>query len=135
MIEDPLARFYDEGPAPAAGVKNPITGIREETGTAHKQHLRSEEGKRKQQVSKRIITQLMQNDIGREWLYDLLSQCNVFGTPFVLDPISTAYNSGAMHIGRIIESSIKRHSIKEYTAMCQEGLEREMLWDLTVADK
>jgi hypothetical protein len=135
VIDDPLARFYDTGPAPQAGVKNPVTGLREQTDVAHKQELRAAETKRKGDVNKRIISQLMQNDLGREFIYDLLATCNVFGTPFNADPQLTAYNSGALFIGRLIEDWIKKYSMQEYGVMLMEGLEREKTWADLAADK
>lgn len=134
-IDDPLAKFYDEGEAPQAGEKNPVTGLREEHGTAGKQKLREEEGERKNSVTKRIIVQLMQDDLGREWLYDLLMSCNVFGTPFTHDPLLTAFNSGALHIGNQIKESLQRYAIKEYGLLLEEGWERGKLWEDVAADK
>lgn len=134
-IPDPLAEFYNEGPSVQAGVKNPVTGIREETDTAHKQKIRQDEGKRKEDIAKRAITRLMQDDIGREWLYDELHSCNVFGTPFTADPILTAYNSGALWRGKLLEAQIKKYALSNYLLMLEEALQHEELWNEKAADK
>lgn len=133
-IDDPIARFLDEEQSRNAGVRNPTTGIREEHDTAQRQRLRADEGKRKNEVIKRIILNLMQGELGREWLFDLLTTCNVFGTPFTADPVATAYNSGALYIGRMIENDIKKFAIKEYGAMLEEGWDRSKMWDDVAAD-
>lgn len=135
IIDDPLARFYDEEQSRSAGVKNPQTGIREEHDLAKKQQIRVDEGRRKSEVSKRIVLGLIQDELGREWLYDILMICNVFGTPFTADPVITAYNSGALFVGRMIESDMKKFDIKSYALMIQEGLERERMWNDEAADK
>ena len=135
MIEDPLSRFYDEGTAQQAVIKNPTTGLRESTETAYKKELRANEAQRKQDVAKRIITYLMQSDLGREWLHDKLTICNIFGSPFTPEPITTAYNSGALWIGRLIEDEIKRYSIREYIVMMEEAINRQAEWDSKAADK
>lgn len=135
MIHDPLSQFYDEGPAVQSGVKNPITGVREELGTAHKQKIREDEGKRKNDVNKRVITSLMQDQLGREWIHDELITCNVFGTPFTNDPLLTAYNSGALFRGKLLEAQIKKYAIKEYFIMLEEANDREAMWNSEAADK
>ena len=135
VFDDPLARFYGEQPAPQSGVKNPTTGIRETNDTAHHKKLQEDETIRKSEVRKRAIVYLMQNDIFREWLYDLLHTCNVFGTPFTTDPVMTGYNSGALFIGRLIEDDIKRFSIDEYTIMLREAWDRQQTWENIAADK
>jgi hypothetical protein len=134
IIDDPLARFLNEEQSRNSGVKNPQTGIREEYDTMMKQKLRNDEAKRKSEVSKRIITMLMNDDLGREWLFDRLTECNVFGTPFHVDPVLSAFNAGALHFGRMLESEIKKFSIKLYGTMIEEGLNREKIWDDHAAD-
>ena len=134
MIDDPLGRFYGEDPAPQAGVKDPITGIRAPTDVAEKQKLREDEGKRKNEVAKRMITTLMRDDMGREWLYDILTACNIFGTPFTADPLLTAYNCGALDVGLRLDKAIKAFALDHYALMIEEGLERGKMWDDEAAD-
>lgn len=133
-IDDPLSRFYEEEQSREAGVKNPVTGLREEYDTAARQKKRHDEISRKSQVSKHIITQLMQQDLGREWLYDLLTSCNAFGTPYAVDPQLTAYNAGAMYVGKLIESDIKKFTPKEFFNMLEEAWTRDAIWNDEVVD-
>jgi hypothetical protein len=134
-IDDPLARFYDEEQSRNAGIKNPITGIREPYQKAEREAKRNDEIKRKSQIAKHVLTQLMEQDLGREWLYDLLNTCNVFGTPYTVDTQLTAYNAGAMFVGKMIEGELKKYCPKNYFTMCEEGWNREKIWDDVVADK
>lgn len=134
-FEDPLKKFYKEDEPPTAGTKDPVTGLRATNDTIDKAKLRTDEGKRKSEVAKRIITYLMNDEYGREWLYDMLTTCNVFGTPFAGDPVLTAYNSGALYIGRLIEGEMRKFSIREYALMLTEAWEREKVWNDLAADK
>lgn len=134
-IDDPLARFYDEEKSRTAGVKHPVTGMREPYDKAKRDQIRTDEIKRKVQVKKRILSWLLADDLGREWLYDLLVSCNVEGTPFASTDRLTAYNAGALHVGMLLKADIKNAGIREYFLMLQEGWEREKLWDDTLADK
>src|ERR1700722_18103433 len=75
--------------------------------------IETEEQKKQKQIEKRgvelrrrTIQMLMATDQGREWLYDLLHGCNVFGTPFNPDTHATAFNCGALYIGRKLEDDI-----------------------------
>ena len=136
IIPDPLSVFDAETAAIEAGVKDPVTGIRMPYNKAEREQKRNDENKRKLQVAKHIITQLMEQELGREWLYDQLTLCNVFGTPYnPADTHLTAYNAGALIIGRGIENDIKKHSPKRYLMMLEEGWTREQLWNDEVADK
>jgi hypothetical protein len=67
----------------------------------------------------------MHDELGREWLYDLLNICHVFDIPFT-DVLP--FNSGKTHIGKRIEADIKHHAIKMYCTMLEEGWEREKMW-------
>lgn len=135
LIDDPLARFFNEEQSRNAGIKNPITGFREPVDKAKQREKHADEIKRKVQVRKHILTQLLNDDLGREWLYDMLVTCNIFGTPYTVDPSLTAYNAGALYIGRLLESDIRKADIKSYFLMCQEGWDREKTWDEVLADK
>ncbi len=134
-IYDPLATIYDDIPAPNSGIKDPVTGIRAEINTAERQKLRADESKRKSEVAKHVITDLMQNDLGREWLYDLMHTCNVFGTPFTADRAMTDYNSGALFIGRLVENDIKQFAFLNYLVMQEEAWNRQKKWEDLAADK
>lgn len=135
MIEDPLGRIYGAQPPLETTVKNPVTGVRENIDALKRQLNREEETKRKRAVTRRVVLMLMQDELGREWLFDKLTACNLFGTPFTQDPLLTAFNSGALHIGRGIETDIKQNAPREYQAMCMEGWDREEMWASDAADK
>jgi hypothetical protein len=131
-ITDPLAKFYDESDSQNAGVRDPITGIRIDTVVAETRANRVEEGKRKAQVQTRVITQLLFDELGREWLYDILTACHVFAIP--VSEVSD-FNAGKMCIGKQIEADLKRVNIQKYMAMIVEGHEREVLWNEGAADR
>ncbi len=131
-ITDPLAKFYDESDSINAGVRDPVTGIRVEVAVAANKANRTEEGKRKAQVKTRVLTQLLFDELGRELLYDLLTECHIFSIP--VSEVSD-FNAGKMCIGKQIEADLKRVNIQKYMAMIVEGHEREVLWNDAAADK
>lgn len=134
-IPDPLAIFDAETIALESGIKDPITGIRQPVSKVEREAKRGGEIKRKEQLAKRVVTQLMEDELCREWLYDKLISCNVFGTPYApSNTHDTAYNAGALIIGRNLELEIKLYSPQRYFLMLQEGWEREKLWDDNAAD-
>lgn len=110
--------------AVAAGL---VPGIETEAQKKEKIEL-----KRKQELRKRTIQMLMSNDQGREWLYDILNACNTFGTPFNPDTHATAYNCGALYIGRSLEGDILNFSGDDYARMRKEALERDRLADIHI---
>ncbi len=129
IIDDPLARFYDEEQSRESGIKDPITGIRTPIDKAKQRESRNNEIKRKEEVKQRILGQLINDDLGREWLYDLLHYCGVFRSPYATDDRQMVYNSGALDVGKFIESGIKKVGIQEYFLLLKEGWEREKMWD------
>ncbi len=132
IIDDPLARFYKEEDARSAGVKNPQTGVRESVEKVQHRANQEEYAKRKLEVTKLVITQLMFDELGREWLYDLLSACHIFDIPFS-DVLP--FNAGKLHVGKRIEADIKHHAIKQYCEMLQEGWDREKMFNSDVASQ
>ena len=130
-IADPLAQFYEEESSRTAGVRDPITGIRVDADVADKRQNRAEESKRKAQVAKRIMTQLLFDELGREWLYDLMTSCHVFSIPVA--EISD-FNAGKICVGKQIEADSKRVNVQKYALMLQEGWDRESLWNDGAAD-
>lgn len=131
IISDPLAKFYDEEPSRVAGVKDPITGIRVDVDVAANRKNRDEEIKRKAQVKTRVLTQLLFEELGREYLYDLLTACNIFSIPVVS---ISEFNSGLMSFGKQLEADIKRVNIQKYAQMLMEGHDREVLWNELAAN-
>lgn len=131
-INDPLSKFYEEEQSRTAGVRDPVTGIRVDADIAQNRKNRTEETKRKSQVSQRVITQLLFEENGREWLYDLLTSCHIFDIPVA--EISK-FHAGNIHVGKLVESDLKRVNIQKYNLMIQEGYERERLWNDDAADR
>ena len=105
----------------AAGL---IPGVETPAQQKHKTEL-----KRKIEIRRRTIQMLMSTDQGREWLYDILNSCNVYGTPFNPDTHATAYNCGALFIGRSLENDILNFSADSYAIMRREALEHDKLMD------
>lgn len=132
-FQDPLAEFYGDNNNDIGRI-DPHTGLRETKSQLDKQKSKEDEVKRKIQASKHVILMLMNSDHGREWIYDKLNSCNVFGTPFTIDPMTTAYNSGALFVGRTIESEIRYHAPQLYFEMLKEANEREQIWNAEIAN-
>lgn len=135
MIDDPLYSLYGKVPPAEETVKNPHTGIRESKDILQRQQNRDDEIKRKQAVKRRVIIQLMQDDMGREWLFDVLQSTGVFTNPFNSDTKLQDFNSGAFHVGLTLQNQLKQHALREYMQMCLEGWEREDMWADLAADK
>ena len=131
-ISDPLAKFYDEADAQTAGVRDPITGIRQETSVVENRKNRQEESKRKAQVKQRVLGGLLSEENGREFLHDILTECFVFSIP--VSEVSN-FNAGKICIGKQLEADLKRTDIRKYNLMIEEGHERELAWNADAADQ
>lgn len=132
VISDPLAKFYEEADAQTAGVKDPITGIRVDVDVAKNLKNKSEEIKRKSQVAARVETDILFDELKREWMYDFLTTCHVFDIPLI--PLSD-FHSGMLSVGLQLVANLKRTNIRMYNLMIQEGYEREQMWAEMAADK
>lgn len=135
MIDDPLKRLYGAVPPAAETVKDPRTGIRQSIDVLQRQQNRDEEIKRKAAVKRRVIIQLMQDELGREWLFDVLASTGIFTNPFNVEQKHQDFNCGAFQMGRNLEKEIKQYARKEYMAMCLEAWDREDMWSDLAADK
>ena len=128
MIDDPLKRLYGDIPKTQETVRNPTTGIRESIDTLKRMQNSDDEVKRKKAVARRIVLQLMQDDVGREWMYDKLAATGIFTSPFHVDPKLQDFNCGAFHVGREIEKELKLYAPREFMTMCLEAWDREEQW-------
>ena len=67
------------------------------------------------------LRHIMSNSPGREWMYDLLSRCSMFQTPFSpINPHVTAFNCGQQNVGLSIFAELTTHCAVEYNLMMQE---------------
>jgi hypothetical protein len=80
---------------------------------------------RKKAVYAEVVKALMEHPQGREWIYDKLQRCNVFGIPFTPDPQLTAFNCGALFVGQEISNEILATEENNYVLMRQEARLRE----------
>ena len=70
---------------------------------------------------------IMSDYAGREWMFDLLSRCHVFATPFVRGaPDATAFNCGEQNIGYQTFADVVNHTPTEYVLMMNEANQREI---------
>ena len=134
-IDDPLSKLYGAVPPVQDTVKDPLTGVRKSIKTLERLQNRDEEIKRKKALQRRVIIQLMQDDMGREWLFDVLVSTGCFTNPFHAAPELRDFNCGAFQIGVNLQNQLKEHALREYMTMCLEGWEREDMWNDLAADQ
>jgi len=67
-----------------------------------------------------VVKSIMTVRAGREWMYDFLSQCGIFQTPFTNDPCATAFNCGQQNVGLRMTAQIMLAAPTEYLQMLKE---------------
>lgn len=73
----------------------------------------------------RVIEGLMSLPEGRKWMYDLLSRCHIYSTPFVAgDPYGTAFQAGEQNIGQMLLADVVAAAPENYILMCTEGKQK-----------
>src|SRR4051812_46381150 len=73
---------------------------------------------------------IMSTAFGRAWMHNLLSQCNIFHTPFVFGaPDITAFKCGAQNLGLQIFGDVAANCPHEYTLMMSEASIKDEVHD------
>ena len=84
--------------------------------TARKKKARQE----KQRLE--VVQAIMGQPQGRSFMYDYLSRCSVFTTPFVRgEPDTSAFNAGRQSIGHDIQADIMLAAPEMYWVMIEES--------------
>lgn len=69
-----------------------------------------------------MVKAMMELPRGREWMYNLLDSCFIFGNPFVPgQPDSTAFNLGMANVGKRILQDINTAAPDQYMLMLKEA--------------
>lgn len=97
---------------------------------SNRKQIRQREKASKLAEANRIayVRRIMSDQVGREWLYDLLSSCAVFGEPFVRGSAdATAYNLGRQAVGKQLFADAIVHCPSEYLLMMQESAAKDVV--------
>lgn len=69
-----------------------------------------------------VIKNVMQTPAGRAWIYDWLSRCHVYSTPFILGASDgTAFACGEQNIGQQLIADVQSAAPDLYLTMIQEA--------------
>lgn len=81
--------------------------------------------KREELLRKEVVRGIMSIQEGRAWLYDYLSNCGTFTSPFHPNENQTNFNCGMQHIGHLIQEDIMRAAPESYWKMIKEAEKNE----------
>ena len=73
------------------------------------------------------ITNLMSTSFGREWVWDILTQCHCFSTTFNGEALSSAFAEGERNVGLRLLSDILTACPDQYIQAQRESNERSSL--------
>lgn len=75
---------------------------------------------------KEVVQAIMSQPQGRAFLYEYLSKCGVFTTPFMRgEPDTTSFNAGMQAVGHWLMADIMKASPENYWKMVQEAEKNE----------
>ena len=83
---------------------------------------------------KETVTWLMGTMAGREWLYNLLSECHVFVSSFSLNAYEGAFREGERNVGLRLLNDVMQTAPDDYVLMMREANARRSASD-TIADQ
>lgn len=85
-------------------------------------HQRKRDVGRRQRAHRDVLRTVMATTQGRAWLWDFLSDCDVFGNPFAAGaPDVTSFNLGQQNVGKRLMSEMLRADPKAYVQMQTEN--------------
>jgi hypothetical protein len=82
---------------------------------------RNKKVKRKQLDLDAAIAAIMSQPQTRAWLYNLLTDCNMYRTSFDRSALSMSFNEGARNVGLVITANIMRVCPESYAQMLREA--------------
>ena len=95
-----------------------ITGVGAQALAAEEEDAR----KRRALVDKSDLQSVMADKRGRRFIHRLLTQSNPFHDPFSgADPYTTAYQCGAMRVGKWLTVELMTHTPVNYKLMLEEN--------------
>lgn len=81
---------------------------------------RNRDLKRREYRRREYLHRIMGDQVGREWLWDILVRCHMNATSFTGDPLTSAFNEGERNIGLQINADMQRFPA-EYLLMLKEN--------------
>lgn len=77
---------------------------------------------RKETERMEVVRGIMSVREGRAWMYDYLSRCGTFTSPFIPGQREqTDFNCGKQHVGHLIQEDIMKASPQQYWKMITEA--------------
>jgi hypothetical protein len=67
-----------------------------------------------------VVSGLMTIPEGRKWLWDFMSQCGIYTTPFSENALVMAFNTGKADVGRRLLADIVEYAPDAYVLMIKE---------------
>lgn len=108
-----MGEVEDAGESPETAT--PELNLSDET----KVKSRNKRLKAKEEIRLRLIAEFLSTKDGREWMYELLSDCHIYSPSHVPgDPCSTAFREGERNIGLRILADVPTDY---YALMCTEA--------------
>lgn len=75
------------------------------------------------------IASIMSTNLGRQYVYNLLSRCHMFGTSFSTNALSMAFAEGERNIGLALVADIMPICSDQYITMIREANDRSIAAD------
>ncbi len=75
------------------------------------------------------ISSLMSTNLGRQYVYNLLSRCHVFSSSFNTNALAMAFAEGERNVGLAIVADIMPICADQYTIMTREAHDRSIAAD------
>lgn len=79
------------------------------------------------------ISSIMSTSTGRQYVYNLLSRCHMFGTSFSTNALSMAFAEGERNIGLALVADIMPICSEQYITMIRESNDRHLAADSRTA--
>jgi hypothetical protein len=87
------------------------------------QHVRERMSvaKRREAAKRSVIREVMAKNIGRDWIYEMLSLCHVYSSSFDGNALRMAYLEGERNVGLRMMADVVQASPDRYLEMLAEN--------------
>ena len=90
---------------------------------------REKESRIAERARAEVVANLMSTTQGREWLWDILSNCQIFSSTFTGDPLTTAFNEGKRAMGLSLLATVLTTCPDQYITAQREANVRASTWE------
>ena len=85
---------------------------------------KNREDRQKQRIRDDGFKEIVASPLGRAWVWNLLSEANVFSSTFSLEPAAYGLNEGKRSMGLMVIADIQRLCPEMLTTMIRENQEK-----------